>query len=322
MPLLNNARPQVMVAERTADNIDLEFHRVTLDVLPLILPYLRRSASRTCDYSAGGIMMWVDYFNYEYAIAADTLFIKGLDENDRSREAFAVPLGSLPLTDAIDVLARYCSGRRQPLVLSAVPEEYIPALTMLGAADIRRLDSWADYLYNAADLASLEGHVFNKKRNHVNRFLADNPDAVLEDITEENIPEILDFIDRIDITGKADIAMAEYEREQTRAVFAAWPRYHFVGAALRASGRIVAFTAGEIIGDTLILHIEKMNHEVAGAGEAINKFFAAHILAENSEIRYINREDDAGDPGLRRAKESYHPVRLLAKYDLTIPVGL
>lgn len=317
---MNNSRAQVIVAECPTADITLDFQRVTLDALPRIAPYLRMSTSRTCDYSTGGIAMWVDYFNYEYAIAADTLFIKGLDESDRSHEAFAVPLGALPLADAIDVLRRYCASRNQTLVLSAVPEEYLPALTMLGATDIRRLDAWSDYLYSADELASLQGHIFNKKRNHVNRFLTDNPDAALEEITTDNIPEILAFIDSIDVCGKADVAMAEFEREQTRAVFASWPRYGFEGAALRAGGRIVAFTAGEIIGDTLILHIEKMNHEVAGAGETINKMFAERIVAQNPSVKYINREDDAGDPGLRRAKESYHPVRLLSKYDLTMPL--
>ena len=262
--------------------------------------------------------MWVDYFNYEYAIAADTLFIKGLDESDRSREAFAVPIGALPLSAAVEALRRYCGIRGTVPVLSAVPEEYIPAFTMLGATDIRRLDSWADYLYDAESLATLQGHAFNKKRNHVNRFLADNPDAVLTDISTTDIPEILAFIDAIDITAKADIAMAEYERKQTRAVFEQWNRFPFFGAVLRASGRIVAFTAAEVIGDTLIIHIEKMDHNVAGAGESINKMFAARTLEVFPEVRYINREDDAGDPGLRRAKESYHPCRLLHKYDLTL----
>lgn len=76
------------------------------------------------------------------------------------------------------------------------------------------------------------------------------------------------------------------------------------------------FTAAEIIGDTLIIHIEKMDHEVAGAGETINKLFAAEMLHRHPQLRYINREDDAGDPGLRYAKESYHPLRLLRKFNV------
>ena len=87
---------------------------------------------------------------------------------------------------------------------------------------------------------------------------------------------------------------------------------------LRDNNRhIVAFTIGEIIGDTLFTHIEKMDHSVPGAGESINRFFAQHITSRHPEVRYINREEDAGDEGLRQAKLSYHPAILLTKYDIT-----
>ena len=75
---------------------------------------------------------------------------------------------------------------------------------------------------------------------------------------------------------------------------------------------------GEVIGDTLFTHIEKMDHEVPGAGETINKLFAEHILTKYPEIRYINREEDAGDEGLRQAKLSYHPAIILNKYDIVV----
>ena len=83
-------------------------------------------------------------------------------------------------------------------------------------------------------------------------------------------------------------------------------------------GKVVAFTVAEIIGDTLIVHIEKMNHDVSGAGESINKLFAAEMLMRYPGLKYINREDDAGDPGLRKAKQSYHPAAMLRKFNVTL----
>ena len=95
--------------------------------------------------------------------------------------------------------------------------------------------------------------------------------------------------------------------------------YPFEGAVLRdGHGRIVAFTAGEVIGDTLVLHIEKMEHSISGAGETINNYFARYMLARHPEIVYINREDDSGDPGLRYAKQSYHPALMLRKYNVLL----
>ena len=84
------------------------------------------------------------------------------------------------------------------------------------------------------------------------------------------------------------------------------------------SDGIVAFTLGEVIGDTLYVHIEKMSHDIAGAGETINRLFASMMTTIHPSVQYINREEDVGDPGLRHAKESYHPLELLKKYNVTM----
>ena len=113
--------------------------------------------------------------------------------------------------------------------------------------------------------------------------------------------------------------MAEYERKQCANILRHYSLYPFEGAVLRGNGgKVVAFTVAEIIGDTLIVHIEKMNHDVSGAGESINKLFAAEMLMRYPGLKYINREDDAGDPGLRKAKQSYHPVAMLRKFNVTL----
>ena len=88
------------------------------------------------------------------------------------------------------------------------------------------------------------------------------------------------------------------------------------GGLLRVQGRVVAFTVGDLQGDTLHIHIEKADREVPGAYEMINKAFAADMTTRHPQLRFINREDDAGDPGLRQAKLSYHPLELLKKYNV------
>lgn len=262
--------------------------------------------------------MWVDYFNYEYCIFADTLFIRGLDERDRRRPAFAVPVGAMPLPEALEVLRAYCRAEGCDMLLSAVPQDVVADLLEAGARSVELLECWGDYLYGAHDLASLEGKHFNKKRNHVNRFVQDNPGWVLEDIGAANLGEAAAFLESLPIVEKADDAEALYERQQCARVLEFWNCFGFEGAVLRdaPAGRIVALTAAEVIGDTAIIHIEKMDHTVAGAGESVNKFFAMHLLESHPGLKYLNREDDAGDEGLRRAKESYHPLRILHKYNV------
>lgn len=308
-----NAREIAVATSRRP--LDLCFRPVDFDALPIINSFLQRECSRSCDYSIGGIYMWIDYFNYEYCIVADTLFIKGLSEDASRRPSFAVPIGSLPLGDAVDAVKAYCRRHGVEPLFSAVPDDKLDALCALGASEVMPLDDWADYIYTATDLATLTGKHYNKKRNHVNRFMTDNPHWTLEPLEGRALADADAFFAAL--AADSDDVMAEYERRQCADVLRHYGRYPFEGAVLRdESGAVVAFTAAEVIGDTLVIHIEKMDHEVAGAGETINKLFAAEMLHRHPGLRYINREDDAGDPGLRYAKESYHPLRLLRKFNV------
>ena len=297
----------------------LEFKPVTADAMPDIMRYLRRQSSRSCDYSIGGIYMWIEYFGYEYCIVGDTLFIKGLSEDASRRPAFWVPIGAMPVEDSVTMIRNYCKLRGMEPLFSAVPEDKLELIASLPGARVEELPDWADYIYSATALATLTGKHYNKKRNHVNRFMADNPDWRLDEITEDNVAEVCEFFDGLDNgNDKADPVMAEYESEQCADALRHFGDYPFEGAVLRDNdGRIVAFTAAEVLGDTLFVHIEKMRHDVAGAGETINKLFAASMLRKHPEIAYINREDDGGDPGLRYAKESYRPVGKVHKYNVT-----
>lgn len=304
-----------IVVARANRPLELCFRPVGTEAIPIINSFFQRERSRSCDYSVGGLFMWIDYFNYEYCIVADTLFIKGLSEDESRRPSFAVPIGSLPLEAAVECVRAYCRNHGSETLFSAVPDDKLDAIRVLGPCMVNELEPWADYIYSASDLATLAGRAYNKKRNHVNRFMADNPHFSLEALEGPALADAISFFDRLE--ADSDDVMAEYERRKCADVLRHYSLYPFEGAVLRDNdGRVAAFTAGEVIGDTLIIHIEKMDHSVAGAGETINKLYAAEMLRRHPQLRYINREDDAGDPGLRYAKESYHPLRLLRKYNI------
>lgn len=296
----------------------LIFKPIALDTLPEITPYLRRQAYRTCDFSVGGIYMWVDYFGYEYAICHDTLFIKGSEEDHLQNTAFAVPVGNLDWPDSLSLLARYCREQGLPLILSAVPEPAAQAIADRYGCPVTELPDWGDYLYRATDLATLVGHRFNKKRNRVNKFKSTYPDFQYEPITPQNLPQLRDFFDRYRQGYQKESPLFVYEEGKVAQVLHEYERLPFEGALLRVAGEIAAFTVGEVVGDTLIVHIEKARKEIVGAYEAINLFFATQMTTAHPEVQYINREDDAGDPGLREAKLSYNPETILKKYNIAL----
>lgn len=296
----------------------LEFKRITLDDIAEISKYLIHSKSHTCDYTVGGIYMWVHYFSYRYCIYRNTLFIEGVSEEDMSRPAFSMPLGELPLKESVELLRRYCEENGLPLRFSAIPEDRIDEFKAVGDWDIEPLADWADYLYDAESIATLSGKKLSKKRNHVNRFMADNPDAALHELREGDVERVLKAFYGWDDAEEMQSLTAMEERDMTVNVMEHIERLPgFEGAYLDdGRGNIVAFTVGEVIGDTLYVHIEKMNHEVSGAGVAVFNLFVKEMLAKHPGLCYCNREEDVGDEGLRQAKLSYHPEAILQKYDL------
>jgi hypothetical protein len=293
------------------------FKPVTLAALPEIKTVLQRATSRSCDYTVGGIFLWINWFRYEYAIVNGTLFIKGLAENNPDIEAFSLPIGDMPIGCAVDLLRHYCALHNQSLVFSAIPEDSLYLFANFEGVRVEPLEAWSDYVYSAEDLATLSGKKFQKKRNHVNRFIADNPHYSFEDITADNIAQVQSFFESMPIDEDDSSPMAQYERQAVSRVLADSNIPAFDGALLRdESHNIVAFTFGEVIGDTLHVHIEKMLHAVNGAGAAINKMFVAEMLQRNPQVKFVNRQDDAGDPGLRHAKQTYNPMFILKKYNI------
>lgn len=297
----------------------LQFREMTLADIPEVSRLLAMGRSRTCDFTIGGIYMWIDFFKYRFCIVDDTLFMNGVTENHTDLPAFSLPVGKLPLADSLKLLEDYCAFNEIPLRFSAVPSDRLAEFTALRRWDIEPLDDWSDYLYDIETLSTLSGKKMAKKRNHVNRFMADNPGAYLSPLTAADVDSLVEaydgWLDADDDANTSETALQE--RQTTVDVLRHLAEYPFEGAVLRlADGTPVAFTLGEIIGDTVFVHIEKMNHEVSGAGETINKMFASMIRDFHPQVLFANREEDCGDPGLRYAKESYHPYAKLTKFNL------
>ena len=296
----------------------LEFKKITHKDMDIIWPFLQKENGRTTDFSYAGLFMWVDFFKYEYAVYENTLFVKGVVENDRSIPAFSLPIGDLPLSECIRLIKDYCRQHSVMPVLSAVPEYAMKELRDLNPIGEELLEHWSDYLYDASMLASLAGKKMNKKRNHVNHFCNLFPDWSFQKLSSCNAAAALDFMDLYE-SGVEETIMAREESRLCRQMINMITEGDNVmkgGLLYSDPDNICALTIGDIKGDTLFVHIEKALRSVPGSYEMINHAFASHILEQFPEIKFINREDDAGEEGLKKAKESYHPVDLLKKFNV------
>lgn len=173
-----------------------------------------------------------------------------------------------------------------------------------------------DYVYLAEKLRTLSGRKLHSKKNHLNAFHKLYPLAVYEEISDENLEDCKRELDawyalRRSTTEQEDPFIG-YERKGILEVFDDYAYFDLRGGAIRVDDRIVAFSFGERLNrDTAVIHVEKADPDVRGAFTAINQAFVEHAW---QDMTYINREEDMGLPGLRHAKESYKPEKMIRKY--------
>ena len=288
----------------------LSFHKIGEADLDTIKHYIRRQPFRTCDFSVFGIFLWADYYNYAFCIHEDTFFLKRTLPDNQCE--FAVPIGSMPTGEAIELMKRTCKENGNGIKFNFVPET---ALKYFTGAKIKKLEGWSDYVYLAEELKTLKGKRFGKKRNRLNKFQKTYQNYHFERITEDNLAQAKDFFEAYLSEYSKDDEKFAAESTLIRKALQIFFELNQIGGLLYVNGEIVAMTIGEIIGDTLIIHVEKALRQYDGAYEAINHAFANDVATEG--IRYINREEDMGDTGLRQAKKAYNPVMMIQKYMVT-----
>ncbi len=175
----------------------------------------------------------------------------------------------------------------------------------------------ADYVHPGDELRELPGLRFHRKRNHIRQFRAACPNAEYREMTPALADRCAEFCrEWLANHPKRDVPSLQREVDTTLAMLAEWDWLGLKGGVLTAEDQVVAFALGESINrETFAVRVEKADVSVPGAYQAINQEFARHVAAG---FRWINREQDLGVPGLRRAKLSYYPHHLLRKYRISL----
>lgn len=176
-----------------------------------------------------------------------------------------------------------------------------------------------DYVYDAASLISLSGRKYHSKKNHLNSFRKAYPEAQYRPICEDIVTRIklnLNAWNKLRASEHPDDPFIALERQAILEVLNNFSDFQLKGGALLLGNRVIAFTFGEQLNrDTAVIHVEKADPEIRGAYPAINQGFIEHAW---SDMKYINREEDMGIEGLRKAKESYKPVKMIEKYNAAL----
>ena len=269
------------------------------------------------DTSPVNLFLFSDILHTEVAVQDGILFRYFQGNSDNCR-GYGAPLAACDFDSAkvLNVLRRDAERRDVPLSFCAFDERQTKIFD--GLCNIRwsSRDGDGDYIYKRESLAQLSGKKLHAKKNLVNRFWRLYPDASYQPITKENIADALTvaeqwFAERAEEGLDADMSELAHIRKAAEY----WEALALFGGVLYAEGLPVAMTMASAISRQAIdVHFEKAVGTFAaeGAFAAINQAFAASDAA--APYSYVNREEDMGMPGLRKAKEAYRPAFKVEKY--------
>ena len=296
----------------------IQFHRAGVADKTRYNTILQNARERGCEYSFANLCLWgrqeiafekdcVAYFSHFYG-----------------RTLYPYPIGTGDKKALIEV------------ILADARERGIPCrLTGLTNRDKEELESWFpgkfqmilmrdsfDYVYSIDALADLRGRKLQKKRNHFNRFQAAHPDYRVEPLTCHNMPQVQHMVNDWYVSRRQSDPTGDYFLEST-AMAKAFRHYEHLGLeglVLLDGDQVLAVTMGSRLSeDTFDIHFEKAREDVEGAYGAINCEFARFLRLKYPQVKYLNREDDMGLEGLRKAKLSYHPDHMVEKYWAVVP---
>lgn len=263
--------------------------------------------------------MWRDRYDVQWAAEDDTLFI--FTVNEEKFFAWQPICAPEKFQAAIAKILQLGENSGRDFKFFALEKFFVDELKKFPDAqfEITSDRDVADYAYLADDLINLSGRKFHGKKNHVRQFWKDYPTAEYLPITAEIIPQCREFLNQwceVYRVENPDDINVNYEQAAIHEIFDDFDAFKLKGGAILLGGKIAAFTFGEQFNsDTAVIHVEKADPEIRGAYTAINQAFVAN---EWANVTYINREEDLGLEGLRRAKESYHPVKMIEKFDARI----
>jgi hypothetical protein len=289
-----------------------EFKKISLNCQETFAKVLSDCPERTSEYTFANILGWTDFYGLELGCGDDMVWIR---ETEPELKYWA-PIGNWENVNWEECELLKKSGTS----FTRVPEKLALMLQeKLGdSLKIEENRGHFDYIYSVQDLIDLKGNKFHKKKNLFNQFKK-KYDYEYKEITPECIEEVLEmqmeWYRWQEENNYSDALEAEND-----AIFKVLKEIdtisNLTGGTIRIDGKIIAYTVAEALDEeTIVIHFEKGDTRYKGVYQAINQMFLANNA---SHFKYVNREQDLGEPGLRKAKESYNPVHFKKKFEITV----
>ena len=274
--------------------------------------FLFHCGERGCEYSFVNLYLWG---RQQAAICGEHLLF--FSQFNR-KSVYLFPVGDGDLRPALDTIMEDAAQRGIPCRFTGLTHDDCAVLEQLYPGQFRYhfdRDSF-DYIYDINDLADLKGRKFQRKRNHLNRFRQNHPNCSLIPVTTENLETVEALVSTWYTVRLEENPHADYLMEQA-AIHKAlrnWQALGLEGLLLMEDSQPLAVAIGSPLSEnTFDIHFEKALDIADGAYPAINQGFASYLREKHPEVQWLNREDDMGMEGLRKAKLSYCPDHMIEK---------
>jgi hypothetical protein len=293
----------------------LSFKLIKLEDKSVLHPFISQSPYQICNFTFTNMIIWGSLYSPAYTIIDGMLVIIS---QPQGKLYFNFPFGSGEIKPIIDKLIQDTKEKEIPFKMTNITDEmrilleqYYPNQFMFSYSR-----DYSDYLYNIEHLIHLQGKKYQPKRNHINKFKKlynYQYHCMQETDLEECLVmhqqwAILHCRNKNESLGNETCA--------TKKALQLFNRLDLKGGVLRVDGEVIAFTLGQAINDTTFdICVEKALPNYEGAYPMINQQFLEHQI---SEYTYVNREEDMGEDGLRKAKLSYYPIEIVSKYSATL----
>ena len=294
----------------------LSFRRLDIEDKQTVQKYTLRSKRRNCDLTFANLYSWRFLYLTEIAEFGGFLLFRFYVDGELS---YMLPVGEGDIKLVMEELMSDARMKGIPFVMYGVCKENCEELESLfpGKFVFTSDRDYSDYLYLRSDLSTLSGKKFQPKRNHINKFRNNYPGYEFKPLIRELIPECIKLESLwCRANNCSEDEALQNERKSMNAALRCFEELDIMGGVLTVDGKIVAFTYGAPVNnETFDTCVEKADTDYEGAYAMINHEFAK-IIPE--QYIYINREEDLGLEGLRKAKLSYQPHLLLEKYKLEL----
>lgn len=287
----------------------LSFKKPTIEDKQWVDECLKYVNSFNCEYTFGNLLVWSTSYLTTICKYKDFLLCRWGRNNDYM---YSVPIGKGDFKDAVEQIINDAKSFHITPVIYGVTENYKKMIDKYfpNRFSYEYDEGYNDYIYSVEKMAELRGKKYHGKRNHITNFKKNNPDWSFEILNQDNINECIALHSQW-IKNHEDDEDYSYEFEAVLTAFENYEKLGFVGGLIRVDGKVIAYTMGERHSDRLfVTHFEKAPAEIQGAYPIINQEFTRNCLMN---YEYVNREEDLGLEGLRKAKQSYNPELFLEK---------